>query len=356
MSIFTLASLWICLAQTQSVEQTKVFSNSEYGLAFEHPSSWQISTKKGDSKIVVPLEGGLTATIEIYSVVFNADTEIWRNVQKNIVLQMKRQLVEQQEEEILGVPLLTTRSRYTEKGIPTVSLSGLIYSATPRKMLFRLTAPESVFPEAESKWRGVLQSLRTVSGKPLSTEDPSRKVDLKEFKTVPERPVKVTRIEGVRKQEGEIRKGEISVPLRVANRDVVLHIPQGWQGEVTAEGEVTVRHPDLSEPLKVSIFFALDSEPPARSLFKASSRSLDLFSAVTKREEVAPTRNKAGATVQAVWRWGKSTSGDLATCEATGLLGDFYWLLTYRCTGMGSINEKKLIDSLIATMSVELAA
>jgi len=353
MRIITIAVLSACLVQPPVPSKTKTFANYEFGLTFEYPSTWQATTKKGDTKITIPLENGVTGTVDIYAVTFNADTEIWRYVQKNIVLQMKRQLVEQQEEEILGVPLLTTRSRYDDKGTPTVSLSGLIYSATPRKMLFRLTAPESVFSEVESQWRGVLQTVRTTSGKPLSPEDPNRKVDPKEYKNVPTKPVKVTRIEGTKKKEGEIHKGEVAVPVKVSNRSAVLRIPEGWQGEVTGDGEITVRHPELSEPVRVLVFFTLDSEPPSRTLFKASSKSLDLFTDVTKRDEPPPSKNKGGATVQVVWRWGKSSAGDLTTCEATGLLGEFYWMFAYKSSGSAGAVDRKLLDSLIATMSVE---
>lgn len=353
MRILSVGFLFLCLALSPAAQQTRTYANYEFGLSFEYPASWQMASKKGDVKMTIPLQGGMAATLEIYSVIFNADTEIWRNVQKNIVLQMKRQLLEQQEEQILGVPLLTTRSRYDEKGLPTVTLSGLIYSATPRKMLFRLTAPESVFPEAETQWRTVLQSLRTTTGKALATEDPNRKIDPKEFKTAPAKPVPVTRIEGAKKKEGEIHKGEVAVPLKVANRAVVLRLPEGWQGEVSGDAEVSVKHGDLEEPILVRLYYALDSEPPARTLFRASSKSLDLFTEVKKREELAPTKNRAGATVQSVWRWGKSATGDLSTCEAAGLLGDFYWLFAYKAGGPMNPAEKKLIDSLIMGMSVE---
>lgn len=353
MSILTIAALTVCLTQPQVASQTKTFTNYEFGLTFEYPSNWQLTTKKGDAKLTIPLEGGIVATVDIYSVVFNADTEIWRNVQRNIVLQMKRQLVEQQEEEILGVPMLTTRSRFDDKGTPTISLSGLVYSATPRKMLYRLTAPESVFGEAESRWRAVLQTVRTTSGKPLAPEDPNRKIDPKELKKPPEKPVKVTRIEGAKKSEGEIHKGDVAVPITVSNRAVVLRLPDGWEGEVTGDGEIAVKHPDLSEPIKVLVYFVLDSDPPARNLFKASSKSLDLFSDVNKREERAPAKNNGGAVTQVVWRWGKSSSGDLMTCEAVGTLGDFYWLFAYKSSNPGAGSDKKLIDSLISTMTVE---
>jgi len=353
MSIFAIAAASLCLAQTPQTPQTKSFKNYEFGLMFEYPATWQMTEKKGDTKFVIPLDNGITATVDIHSVTFNADTEIWRYVQKDIVVQMKRQVLEQLEEEILGVPLLTTRSRYTEKGTPVVNLSGLVYAATNRKMLFRLAAPESVFGDAESKWRNVLQSIRTTSGQKLKPEDPNRKIDPKELKNVQTKPVKVTRIEGGKKSEIEVQKGEVTVPITVANRAVVLRLPAGWQGEVTSDNQIVLKNPDLNEPLRVSIFCTLDSDPPAKSLFRVSSKSLDLFTDVTKREEPAPAKNKGGATVQVVWRWGKSSSGDLATCESTGLLGEFYWMFAYKSTSSSAAADKKLIDALIKTMTVE---
>lgn len=352
MSILAIAAASLCLAQTPQTPQVKTFANYEFGLSFEYPVTWQMTSKKGDTKFVIPLENGITATVDIHAVTFNADTEIWRYVQKDIVLQMKRQVLEQLEEEILGVPLLTTRSRYTEKGTPTVSLSGLVYSATPRKMLFRVTAPESVFGDAESKWRSVLQSIRTTAGQKLKPEDPNRKIDPKEFKNVQTKPVKVTRIEGSKKKEGDVQKGEVTVPITVSNRNVVLRLPEGWQGEAVGDNLIALKNQDLSETLNVAIYCTLDSDPPAKSLFRASSKSLDLFADVTKREEPAPAKNKGGATVQVVWRWGKSSSGDLTTCESTGLLGEFYWMFEYKSTSSGSA-EKKLIDALIKVMTVE---
>lgn len=357
MSILAIATVALCMAQTPQAPQTKTYANYEFGLSFEYPASWLSTTKKGDTKFTIVLESGAKATVDIHSVTFNADTEIWRYVQKDIVLQMKRQVIEQQEEEILGVPLLTTRSKYTENGTATVSLSGLIYAATPRKLLFRLTAPESVFGDAEAQWREVLQSIRTTSGQPLKREDPNRKIDPKELKNVSSKPIKVTRIDNGNKQKETIAKGEVAVSTTVSSRNVVLRLPAGWQGEVSGDGQITIRNTDLSEPIVVSLYCLLDSDPPAKNLFRASSKSLDLFTEVKKREEPSPAKNKGGATVQTVWRWGKSSSGDLATCEATGLLGDFYWMIVYKSeSASAAASDKKAIDALISVMSVELGS
>jgi hypothetical protein len=332
----------------------KTFANYEYGLTFDYPDTWQVSTKKDYSKFLIPLEGGGKAELYLHSALFNRDIETWMYVQKDIVLQMKREVVSQTQEEIMGVPLLITKSRYTEKESSMVSVSGLVYSATARKMLYRLVATEASIDQANQAFNAVLQTIRTTTGKQIKTEDPNRKVDPKDIKNVDNHAPAVTRIEGQKTKTGELKKGSVVVVTEAAGRSVNLRLPEGWAGEKQADGSIVIKHPELSMPLVVKINGILDSDPATKALFRQSSRSLDEFENVTKREEPKPATNSGGALVYIVWRTGKNGKGDLYTCDAAGSLGDYYWLFSYRSVTSNIVAaDRRTIEALVKTMSVE---
>jgi hypothetical protein len=331
------------------------FTSAEMGLTFLHPDNWKVTTKKGDTRVNIPLDGD-SAQLLIFARSYNADIELWMNVEKNIALQQKQTIDGQTQEEIMGVPLLLTRVKYTLKGRAMMALSGLVYSATPRKMLFRLIAPESSFEEAERLWRTALQTIKTLDGKLPKAEDPARVVTPEDVKEAKEGPTKITVIKPEGKKQGKFKKGVVAVETQTAGRKVQLCLPAGWTGELQADGCIQLRHAGLASALKIVVQSSLDSEEPAKALAKAAAASLAAFSSVTMREDPKQKVNTAGATISVVWRWGAGASGDLVSCDAVGVSADNYWLLSYQgAMPQPGSADGKLLGALFETMSVELA-
>jgi hypothetical protein len=329
--------------------QDVTYDNPELGFSMKHPATWQVSTKKGDSRILIPIADSKEhAILEIFSALYRSDPEIWQTTQLRVNEQLKRTVHRQWQEEFMGVPLLLTKISYEDRGEPKVALIGLLYTATPRKMNFRLTSAAGVYDTVEYEVRSALQTLRTIDGSLPTAENPNRTVDTAQTT----RPPVITRIDGGPLPPKEIHKGEVAVEATAAGRPVVLRMPAPW-GAV-ADGEwFVLRHPDLKGALRVDVASVLDSDPAIRGLFKASTGSLDLFEKVARRDENRPVQNRAGAQTSAIWRTGASSTGPLTTCDAAGWLGDFYWLLEYRLAGEAGPEDRKLVEALIDGMSVE---
>ena len=52
------------------------FTSPELGLTFQHPDNWKVTTKKGDTRITIPLGDGTTAQLLIFPRSFNGDTDV----------------------------------------------------------------------------------------------------------------------------------------------------------------------------------------------------------------------------------------------------------------------------------------
>jgi hypothetical protein len=331
--------------------QDSVYSNPELGFAMTHPSTWQVSTRRGDSRILIPIgTTGDQAILEIYGAMDRSEPDVWQTIQLRANEQLKREVRRQWQEEILGVPLLLTKVAYENKGTPTTALVGLLYVAKPRKMMFRLTSPSEHYDSMEFEFRSALQTLRTLDNTLPRAEDPS-----KPLPTTPTRTTRPTVITSVRQDAAggrEVQKGEVAVPTRAAGREVVLHLAAGWAAAPHGE-EFVVTHPDLKGTATVRVESTLDSVSPLRALFLASGQSLQDFTKVARRDEPRPRQNRAGAQTNVIWRFGQKGAEDLTTCEAVGSIGDFYWVLTYRFNGKLSAGEQKLLESLVDAMSVD---
>lgn len=355
-SFMKFAALFLLVSLHQA-SSTVEYKNPELNLAFSHPKTWSfVTNKKGVTTVTIPTETkGVAGSMEIYSISYNADEDLWQNVQKDFLKQMKRDVVRQWREEILGVPLLMTRGGFEEKGSQMAILTGLVYSRTPRKLLFRLTAPASVYDSIEFDLRASLQSLHTIDGTLPSSEDPNRKVTPEDAVVKPVMaPPKITVIDQSKPAE-KLVKGAQSVDVQAGGKAVKLHFAAGWTCEKDANGGFNFHSTGIPGAIHVTVNSTLDSDNPEVAIFKASALSLNDFDKVTKREETNPKPNKAGAYVSTIWRQGVSSKGVLESCEAAGLLGDFYWLATFRYEGALPEANRKAIDLLFAGMSVELA-
>jgi hypothetical protein len=360
----TVALLALVVA-AQATQDVATYSNTPLGLTLTHPKTWQVTTnKKGESKILIPLEGAKEpALLEIYPVGFAAETEIWQISQAAMTKQLRQQMIRQWDETIEEAPILLTKSASSGKGGSKTILTGLVYSNTPKKMMFKLSSAPEEFDRAEFEWRTALQTIRTFDGSGLKAHDPNNRPtkpnpnDKKNQanQPAPRGPLKVNVISDG-KNDHKIVKGPTVVKATAAGKEVQLHLPEGWSAQPNEAGAFVLRNPEVAGSVTVTIASSLDSDPPARAFFRASSLSLNDFAKVDKREEPQPGTNGAGANVARVWRVGKSAKGDLFTCDSVGFLGDFYFVMAYRSEDPSKQSaDRKAIDALLDGMSVEVA-
>lgn len=347
--------------------QTAVYTNAYIGVSITHPNDWKVAPKKTDAWITIPLKNGSTvAGLNLVAAVFNAETDIWQKSQEHMVNQLGGTIIKQWDEQILGVPLLLTKMRHSPGKLtsaikavpglpadqPLITLVGLVYSATPRKLLFRLTAPESAYDDAEFLWRHALESLRTVDGRLPKPEDPNRTPDtLPDPKNTPPDPGPRLPI-GPKPPSEAVKRAPKVHEATVANRKVGFYYPEGWQVEAQENGKLTLRGTNPTVTLDMALYSNLDSDPPLRALVKASGESLQDFKSVESREESRAKKNAAGATFVRVWRIGNGVSGPIFSFEAVA--GDsFYCMLKLKGQGKLSSDLRKSIEDLLERISVE---
>ena len=358
MRTFTLISIATVLAVSAfaNSQDHSLLELPELGLAMNHPKDWQISTvgKTKDVKVLIPIQGSSQmALLEIFGIPFNSEREVWQLGQKAINERMRREVMRQWEEELLGVPLLLTKINFVDKGGPQILLTGMVYSRTAKKLMFRLSAAPDDFDKAEFIWRETMNTFRT--SQPWTPEDPTQKPD-------PRAPIKNPLPPAVIKQpnslDAEVKtvKPPVAIESVVAGRKIELRIPGEWAGKVQEDGTILLTNPDVAGPVKIQLASALDSDPPQKALLAASSKTLGDFQKVTKRDESLPTKNKAGAMLASVWRTGLSSQGDLFTSDACAFVGDFYALASFRSTNAGKIgSDRKLVEALLQNMTIQIA-
>lgn len=326
------------------------------GIQFSYPASWKITKKERDRVyMAIPIAGSTeTATLQVIHTDFHADKEIWQKVQEDVNKQMNRDIVRQWEQDILGVPMLFTRINYVDHGVARSALTGLYYTRTPQKLLIRIDCREADYDNIVFLFSQTLETIKTLDGSALMADDPNVKLSTTSPKAepVPEPPKVLFGNNPGPKVEIPNQKAE----LTVSERKVNLMFPTGWKLETAADGTVTLQSDELSAPITVTLFTTLDSDPPLKTLFKASSESLKLYTKVDMREDTNPTANRASAMIATTWRNGKTSSGDLATFESTGQSGELYFLLTFKTDKTASIkSDRRLLQDLVSRMTIEPA-
>jgi hypothetical protein len=342
------------LLATGSQQDPKNYSNGILNVQFGHPANWQVTTsKKSESKVIMPIgDTGEFAILEVLPITFDSEKDIWQVAQKTLVLNSKRELIRQWEEEVLGVPLLLTK--YSSANQTT--LNGLLYADWSRKMFFRLSAPTAYFESAEFQWRQALETIRTVDGAKLKPNDPNapRSQSGKKAEPVKAIETKVVVIDGGGPKASSAKRGEIEIPCEAANRKLTLFVPKGWSVTPNADGTMSLRHTDLSNSATLQVLSSLDSDPAQRALFVASSKSLGDFSKVKTRNEMLPTASPVGAMASRVVRVGEGGSGALLALEAVVQKDLFYVLITYRSNQARDFEEdQRTLDSLLQRTSIE---
>jgi hypothetical protein len=352
MKLALLAALLLLPAQ----QETSVFTEPYAGLQFTHPATWKVTKKEKDRTfLAIPVQGSTeSAELVVIRDTFHADKDLFQTIQLRINEQLKREVVRQWEQEILGVPMLFTRINYTQDGIAKSTLTGLLNTRTPLKMLLRLTARQADYDNVAYELNQALETLRTVDGKPALPDDPSIKLEAPPKKPTPP-PLPPKLIDDGSKTPNVVKPTQ-SQEITVSTRKVNLLYPEGWTVVETSGTKVVLKHPDLLAPVVLEIFSTLDSDSPQKAVFKASSKTLNEYLQVSSREDKAGAPNKAGAGITSVWRTGKTQEGEMATYEGAGLVSPFYFLLTYKQTDMAAYrNERKLIDSLVDLLTIEPA-
>jgi hypothetical protein len=377
--MITTLALWGTLAFFQGAtpaSQLATYRNDWIGISITHPANWKVVEKKTDAWVTIPLkEGTATAALNLVAATFNADPEIWQFSQKDASQDLGFEILKQWQEEILGVPLLLTKVRSGPgklasaiKAVPAlpsdqplVTVIGLVYSRTPRKLLFRLTAPESAFDDADFAWKQVLETLKTSDGNLPQPEDPKRKPDPlppagKPGKNEkPEGPPKKTTIgaSAASNRGAKVERAPKVFEATAANKKIGFYYPEGWTIEKGEDGQLSLKNTGLSLNLRLWLNSTLDSDPPLRALVKASAETLKSFEKVETREENMPKPNKAGATMVRIVRIGKDTSGPIWTFESAGGSTDFYFLITGSGKGKLEAAELKALEDLVERASVE---
>ena len=371
--------------QAAQAPTTKPFADYQIGMAFDYPSTWVMvsdpkdpkskklipdsifgkkSKKKlaagkqaaGESLFYVPANSR-TANLEIYGVTYDHAPEEWETNQVQINNDLKRTVTKQWREQILGVPLLLTKLDYEDAAGKETALVGMVYSRTPYKMVFRLTAPDVDYDAAEGQLRQALQSLRTTTGDLPQPEDPNHPLDKSAYVGVSNKPPKVIVMTAPQPDPAKVKKGEVTVKATVAGKAAVLSMPTGWTADApSADGSIALHNPAITGTIVVTLASVLDSDPPQAALLKASALSLDEFSKVAKRDETSSNFTTSGASTDTIWREGTGANGQLTTCEAGGATGDMYWLLRYHLAGTPTATEMKAVNMLIDGMSVDPAS
>lgn len=342
------------LGRAPQTPDTAVYNNFVLNLAFTHPKSWIVTTKKDTTKMTIPIAGTASkATVEIFNAIYGAEPEAWQKIQVDINKQLGREVLRQWQEEILGVPMLFTKIHYFDRGADTQALTGLLYNRSYKKLLIRMVAPTGSYDTVEYDLRTALQSLKTLDGSTPKPETPNRPVLPEETKpAVDPGIVKVTYLKPASPKE-RFSKGQQVEKLTCGGKQVEFHYAKDWTLSKTANG-YELKNAKLTKPVLVSVNSVLDSDPPTTALLKAGGQSLDSFTSVQLREETPESLSKAGTLVTTVWREGSGKAGALTTCEAVGSKGDFYWLLTFQASGIAS-SDRKIIYALIQSMTVDLA-
>ncbi len=330
---------------------TRTYRDDKLGLMFQHPKAWAVRKERLYSVIEFATPGGAKIQVQIQNSSFRATKEDWQQIQKDVNITNRREVLRQWEEELLGVPLLLTSLQYTEVSGSVRQLIGLLYTKSNEKLLYRVISPAEAADEAEAMWKSAILTLRTTSGVLPDVENPDNPV-------VPEKkPVKPDKIITMKQTDGKPSK-PVKAPkingVEALGQRVNVLTPEGWT--VTKEGEIyTMTHPEVTG--KVLIELGNITESAAKPLLLMSSgKLLSRFDSVALRTETPGGYNNAAFWICQVTRTGKAKEADLVLVQTIGAGAGLYWLVTYESTDTTAFSkETPLLNGLFQSMSVEFA-
>lgn len=344
------------LGTAQGVSDKNYFTVLQTGFSFVIPKTWKAQNLKREQRITIPTAGNHgPAVMHFYTVDFRYKTSDWQDTQIAVATEFKRTVDRQWQEEVLGIPLVLTKtSGLDSKGVPDVVLTGLLYSATKNKLLFRLTCPAEDFDSANTAWREAFQTLRTVDGSTAQPDDPNRKLSPDQLEAKPNGVLPVTSV-GTTTHVDKVRKGSVVVRGTAGGKGALIHLGQKWAADPQKDGTWLVSSHELVGKVVMTLASNLDSDPVATALLKASGQALERFVAVKDRTDVADERNAAGATVNAVTRVGTSAKGPLTSFDAAVSSGDLYVMFHWESGAALTAGQRKALSDLIAQATVDAA-
>ncbi len=364
MNTVAIAALVVLLGrQTPDPQAPKLvtFNDPKLGLLFDHPPTWTIQkNKKGHSSsksekgltvMTLPTAGSPTgATLEIFHAQFASTPEIWQTVQLRSNEQLHRTVERQWQQDILGVPLLLTRISYTEKTGPTTTVTGLLYTRTHEKLLFRLIGPTNDFDNVQYAFTTAMQTLRTVDGVMPVEEDPNHPLPPAK-KTDPLPSARVPIVPDAKPPKLVLAKNVQN--LVISTKNFVFHYPEDWT-LVSAHGTtITLKSEDATAPVTFTFSSSLDSDSPANVLLNLTIQELSLFDSVAERVDSPSLTSKAGCTIASIWRLGKDSKGPLYSLDASGQQGDYYFIASFKGTSKdAAADDQKAVLDLLKTVSL----
>ncbi len=329
------------------------FTSKELAIELDLPKDWKVTRRRGgEVEFTVPLGQGIApGEIELFPTDYRGETGTWQTIQKGVAENMKHKVERQWEEELLGVPLLLTKTTYSRRDVAWSTLTGLLYSDLRFKIHFRASAPEAGYDTLDLAWRRALETIRTTSGQLPQAGSPDRPV----ISNTPPKPPKTMVIRAPEETTKGIVKAPVVVEANDGENQVFLRIPEGWTSLRDESGRLSLSHPDLSGPVVITIQSVQTGGPPPRAIMKLSGDSLRRFEKVDRRTEPAPKVNRAGSVLLYILREGRGEGGALATMDALGASEENgrYWLASYTSKATLDPKATALLVALFEAMSVE---
>jgi hypothetical protein len=350
--ITALAALLAVTAPIQDPTAKMVdYHNKGSGFIFSRPEEWKFTKLKNSDRFIFQINETDVATLDITSISFSGEPEIWQASQARVAEQQKRSIARQWQEEILQVPLLLTQTTWQEDSQEVACEAGIIYAATPLKFVYRLTAPQRSFDSASYIWRTVLQTLRTDTGSPVQPFDRSKGPSANELGAG-----KRTVYKEEDKQPHKVEKGTESIAAEAGGAKLVLRFAAPWKVE-KEENKYKFTHPQLSQPVTVEVYSSLDSLPVGRHLMRQNAKSLEPFTKVNKRYEPTAFQTKSGMLSTYVLREGLVGDKFRLTIDGVGANdAREYWYVFYMSEDSKlAKKEANLIIEFMNSLSVDPA-
>jgi hypothetical protein len=317
------ALIFALVAAPALAQNPKTYSDKDNGFSFSYPADWEFRKERLYSVIVIPLAENRKAEIQLVNTPFRGRAEAWQQAQADVAKSMNRAVDRQWEELLLNVPLLMTQLSYKEGEKAISSLVGLIYSRNAVKLSFRLTVPSEGYAEAEAKWRNTLNGLRTLSGSLPSVEDPTKApTATSSTQTQPPRTT-VLRPPATR-VAARPGRGQKVETLNVLGQQLGLRIPRDWSVERAENGAFFLKHPRLTNPLRLDFGAGAEGDM-RRAVVNAAGTFNTKLSLVDLRTEGAEKMNRSGASLYRIERRGRTTEGPLLIHAVGGHAGLLYW-------------------------------
>lgn len=359
----SVAAILLCACVALAVGQTQIPPDKAFfpipgtGFGFLRPKAWKTGHTRYEERLYLPTaKSHGTAVAHFIAIDFRDTIANWQAAQVDVAKQRKATIERQWQEEVLGVPLLLTKMTYDADGAGHVVLSGLLFTATPNKMFFRIECLADDFDEVDADWRTAFETLRTTDGSTPQPDDPNRPLTKTEVEEKPVVPPPVTQI-GAEGRKPKIVEGSIKVPGKAGGMNALIRLPKGWEALVQKDGSWLLHGSDPKVVLRMTLASTLDSDPPRQALFKSATASLNSFKLAPDRTEFDDKSNRAGAVYSTIWRSGiANAGGSLTSCDSIVISGQFYVIVSGIFSGGLPTSAKKAVDEMLSETTIDTAS